>query len=189
MDATPALVVIDLQKGLQSVEGKPHTVAEVVSRTAELATAFRDRDFPVVLVNVAGGPPGRTEPRPPAAAPSGATAPAAPPANPAELIDELGAQESDHRITKKQWGAFHNTELHGLLQDLGVTQVFVAGIATSAGVESTARSAHDLGYNVVVATDAMTDRDPAVHANSVERIFPKLAETATAAEILDKLSE
>jgi nicotinamidase-related amidase len=63
----------------------------------------------------------------------------------------------------------------------------LAGIATSAGVESTARSAYEHGYNVVLVTDAMTDRDPAVHANSVDRIFPKLGERATTSEILDVL--
>jgi hypothetical protein len=39
----------------------------------------------------------------------------------------------------------------------------------------------------VLATDAMTDRDPAAHENSVERIFLKLGETATTDEILDSL--
>ncbi len=78
-------------------------------------------------------------------------------------------------------GAFHGTFLDAHLQELGVTQVVLAGIATSIGVESTARSAHEHGYQVVLATDAMTDRDPAAHDNSVERIFPRLGETATAA--------
>ncbi len=96
-----------------------------------------------------------------------------------------GAQPDDHLVTKLRWGAFHDTSLDGHLQELGVTQVVLAGIATSIGVESTARSAHEHGYHVVLATDAMTDRDPAAHDNSVERIFPKLGETATAAEILD----
>jgi nicotinamidase-related amidase len=41
----------------------------------------------------------------------------------------------------------------------GVTQVFVTGVVTSGGVESTVRGAYDCGYNVVVVLDAMTDRD------------------------------
>ena len=72
--------------------------------------------------------------------------------------------------------------LDGLLRELGVTQVVISGIATSLGVESTARSAHEHGYHVVLATDAMTDRDPAAHANSVDRVFPRLGETATTIE-------
>ena len=42
----------------------------------------------------------------------------------------------------------------------------MSGVSTSAGVESTARSAHEHGYHVVLATDAMTDTDADAHANS-----------------------
>jgi nicotinamidase-related amidase len=55
------------------------------------------------------------------------------------------------------------------------------------GVESTARHAHELGYHVVLATDAMSDRDAEAHENSVSRIFPRLGETATTADILGLL--
>jgi len=65
--------------------------------------------------------------------------------------------------------------------------VVLTGISTTSGVESTARSASDYGYHVVLATDAITDADPEAHADSIERIFPKLGETATTAEILDML--
>jgi nicotinamidase-related amidase len=60
----------------------------------------------------------------------------------------------------------------------------LAGVSTSAGVESTARSAHDHGHHVVLATDAMADHDPDSHRHSLERVFPKLGETATSAEII-----
>lgn len=73
------------------------------------------------------------------------------------------------------------------LQDLGVTQIVRAGNATSVGVESTARSGHEHGYHVVLAIDAMTDADAGAHHNSIERIFPRLGETAPTSEILDML--
>ena len=41
----------------------------------------------------------------------------------------------------------------------------------------------------MLATDAMTDRSAEVHANSVERIFPRLGETATTVEILAGLED
>ena len=65
----------------------------------------------------------------------------------------------------------------------------LAGVATSIGVESTARAAHELGYHVVLATDAMADLDPESHRHTIERIFPRLGETATAAQILDRLEQ
>ena len=92
-------------------------------------------------------------------------------------------------MTKQRWGAFHGTSLDALLRGQDVTQIVLAGIATTAGVESTARAAHEHGYHVVLATDAMTDVDAAAHANSVERIFPRLGETATTAEIIEMLGK
>lgn len=65
----------------------------------------------------------------------------------------------------------------------------LTGIATSIGVESTARTAHEHGYHVTLATDAMTDADGDAHLNSVERIFPRLGETGTTAEILELLAK
>jgi nicotinamidase-related amidase len=177
IDPKPALIVIDLQKG---VVGLPtaHPVEEIVDKAASLAAAFRRHHLPVVLVNVTGGAPGRTQ--------SGRRI-----QNPApdwaELVEELQAQPDDYRVTKQRWGAFHGTPLDSYLHDLGVTQVVLAGISTSAGVESTARSAHEHGYHVVLATDAMTDTNPEAHHNSIERIFPRLGETATTAEIIEML--
>ncbi|MFD6425506.1 cysteine hydrolase family protein [Streptomyces sp. NPDC060198] len=175
IDPTPALVVIDLQKGL--LAGAGPAVAAVAEPAARLAAAFRRHGLPVVLVNVTGRAPGRTE---------GARAGGGVPSSPgwAELIEELDVRPSDHLITKRRRSAFHDTGLDTLLRDLGVTQVVLAGISTSAGVESTARSASDHGYHVVLATDAMADREVADHRHSVERVFPKIGETATTAEVV-----
>jgi nicotinamidase-related amidase len=45
--------------------------------------------------------------------------------------------------------------------------VVLTGVATSIGVESTARSAYDLGYNVALVLDAMTDRDAGREKKSI----------------------
>jgi nicotinamidase-related amidase len=63
IDPTPALVVIDLQRGIVS-----GPVAHVVPQAAALANAFRRHDLPVVLVNVTGRAPGRTDAGPAAKA-------------------------------------------------------------------------------------------------------------------------
>lgn len=168
LDPVSALVVIDLQRG---IAGHPQA-APVVAHAAELADAFRERGLPVVLVNVTGGAPGRTErPRPTADRPEGW----------ADVLPELGEGIA---VTKQTWGAFHGTDLDERLRAAGVTQVVLAGISTSKGVESTARAAHEHGYNVTVVTDAVADTDPETHANSIERIFPALGETGTTADVL-----
>jgi nicotinamidase-related amidase len=60
LDATAALIVIDLQKGIVAIP-TVHPTAEIVDRSAQLARAFRERGLPIVLVNVSGRAPGRTE--------------------------------------------------------------------------------------------------------------------------------
>ncbi|WP_327705696.1 isochorismatase family protein [Streptomyces decoyicus] len=175
LDATTALVLIDLQKGIAGLPCAPVPPAEVIERGARLAAAFRARGLPVVLVNVTGGAPGRTE----AARHTGN-----PPADWAELVPELDRQPGDIGVAKQQWGAFHGTNLDLELRRRGVTQVVLGGIATSIGVESTARAAHEHGYHVTLATDAMTDLDAEAHRNSLEKIFPRLGETDTAEAIL-----
>jgi nicotinamidase-related amidase len=177
LDLRTALVVIDMQEGILAMP-VAHPASEIVGRAASLADAFRRRQLPVVLVNVTGAPPGRTET---------GHGDFTPPPDWAELAGELGAHPDDHTITKQRWGAFTGTSLHDRLQSQGVTQVVLAGIATSIGVESTARSAHEHGYHVVLATDAMTDMDPDAHRHSVDKIFPQLGETAATSEILAML--
>jgi nicotinamidase-related amidase len=54
-------------------------------------------------------------------------------------------------------------------------------------VESTARSAYDLGYNVVFVVDAMTDRDADAHRYCTEKMFPRLGETDPAEKVLKLL--
>jgi nicotinamidase-related amidase len=179
LDPKPALVVIDLQKGILAFPAV-HPVDQIVQRAASLATAFRRHRLPVVLVNATGGAPGRTDVSRPAVTP---------PPDWADLVEELDTQPDDHLITKQRWGAFHGTPLDARLRDLGVTQIVLAGVATSLGVESTARSAHEHGYHVVLATDAMTDREAAAHDNSIGRIFPRLGQTATTTEILEMLEK
>jgi nicotinamidase-related amidase len=179
LDARPALVVIDLQKGITGVP-VVHPVDDVIERSARLAAAFRRHGLQIVLVNVTGGAPGRTEISRPAFTPSPGWA---------DIVEDLDQQPDDLLVTKQTWGAFHGTPLDALLRDRGVTQIVLTGVSTSAGVESTARAAYEHGYHVVLVTDAMTDRDGDAHENSIRRIFPKLGETATTDDVLAMLDK
>ncbi|MGW2517010.1 hydrolase [Streptomyces sp. NPDC001617] len=186
LDPRTALVVIDLQAGIAAAPVQPYTGAEVVTRSAQLADAFRAQGLPVVLVRVSfaadGGDmvPGRTE-----AAGRGGTRPEGWDV----IVAELAGHAGDITVTKRNWGAFHGTGLDVQLRRRGVTQIVLTGIATSIGVESTARAAYEHGYHVTLATDAMSDMSPEAHLNSVERIFPRLGETGTTAEILELLAK
>jgi len=183
LDPITALIVVDLQAGVTGIPADP-SPETVIAHSVELLRAWREHGLPVVLVNVDSGAPGRTELNRP-----GSTPPFARPDGWDQLVPELDAQPADIRVTKKTWGAFHGTGLAETLRDRGVTQVVIAGISTSAGVESTARSAHEHGYHVVLATDAMTDRSPENHEHSVTSVFPRLGETTTTQEVLDALAQ
>ena len=179
IDPRTALIVIDLQNGVVSLP-TVHPVPEIVKQASALADAFRRHGLPVVLVNAVGAAPGRAEQvRTFGEFPAGWT----------DLVPELNQQPEDHMVTKRTWGAFTNTDLDEHLRKQRVTQVVIAGIATSFGVESTARQAHEHGFNVTLAVDAMTDRSLDAHINSITRIFPRLGETGTTREIIDLLDK
>ncbi len=157
-----------------------HAAGEIIGRAAQLARAFRERGLPVVLVNVTGAAPGRTDFVRPKFSFS---------ADWTELVPKLEQQPGDYLVSKQRVGAFIGTSLDETLRQRGVTQVFVTGIATSAGVESTVRSAYDYGYNVVTVVGAMTDRDAEAHRHSIEKVFPRMSEAETTGNVLKMLKE
>ena len=179
LDPKSALIVIDLQKGVLTAP-TVHPIGEVIQRTATLVHAFRQNALPIVFVAVTGVSPGRTEQHRSGGGPRGADW--------AEIVPEFKAQSEDFIVKKQTWGALTHSGLEDHLKTLGVTQVVLTGIATSIGVESTARQAYESGLHVTLATDAMTDIDADAHINSITRIFPKLGETGTTEEILALLS-
>jgi len=174
LDPTTALIIVDLQQGIVRLP-LVHPVSDIIERARALADAFRERSLPVVLVNVAGRAPGRTEQQiPTQPLPDGWT----------DLIPELNRQPGDMMVTKRSWGAFATTDLEARLKSRGVSQVVIAGIATATGVEATARQAYEHGFNVTLATDAMTDQRAEAHDYSIANVFPRLGETGTTQDII-----
>ena len=180
LDPSTALIVVDLQKGIAS-GNFVHPIADIIDRTRELIDAFRAKNLPVVLVNVAGRAPGRTEqgPRSSPALAEGWT----------DLLPQLNRQPSDIVVTKRSWGAFATTDLDAQLKSRGVTQVVVTGVATSVGVEATARQAYEQGFNVTLALDAMTDMRDEAHQYSIGNVFPRIGETGSTHEIIALLEK
>lgn len=180
IDQRSALVLIDLQKGILAL---PTLVDpdDIKNRARRLAAAFRATALPVVRVKVAfsadGGdlPPGR------ALVPGPETAP---PAAYSEFPDDFPPHPGDIILVKRHWGAFTGTELDLQLRRRGVTQIVLAGISTSIGVESTARSAWENSYNLIFAEDAITDVDAA----STHTPSPRSSPTSARSPLLNRSS-
>ncbi|MDN3584315.1 isochorismatase family protein [Mucilaginibacter flavus] len=182
IDKNTALVLIDLQNMVVKLP-VAHPVAGVLANAAKLVAAFREAGLPIVLVNV--NPIGskafgvRKDRNPPAGG--------APAADWLDIVPEIETSDEDIRITKHTWGAFYETALHQELQKRNITQIVLAGIATSVGVEGTARQANEFGYNIAFASDAMSDMFLDAHESSFKNIFPRLGEVGTTEDIIAKL--
>jgi nicotinamidase-related amidase len=195
LDETAALIIFD-QQNLNRYEAGHYLppisewvepLDDVIDRTAKLADAFRGRGWHVVYVKVpnalgakvlkAGKTLGGRKT-------GGYVMTKGTKDDFDDIVPELTPQPDDHIIVKPMWDPFIGTSLEYDLRQLGVTQLFLTGLMTSIGVESTARSGWNYGYNMVFVTDAMTDFDKDASDHTIGKIFPRLGENATTAEVL-----
>jgi len=184
IDKNTALVLIDLQNMIVANINTAHPVENILANANKLIDTFRNKNLPVVFVNV----------KPKDAAWMKSRKEVQMPAMPNDehlfkITDKLHTKDSDIYITKHTWNAFFETALHGELQKRNITNIILGGISTSIGVEGTARAASELGYNISFALDAMTDRVKEAHERSVQFIFPRIGENGSTEDIMQKLEE
>ncbi|KEO76346.1 isochorismatase family protein [Paenibacillus polymyxa] len=106
-----------------------------------------------------------------------------------QIVPEMRVAETDHIITKKQWGAFYGTELDLQLRRRGIDTIVLCGIATGLGVDTTAREAFMNGYQLILAIDAMTGFSQAEHDHVKNFIFPRIGRVRTTQEIISAFAE
>jgi nicotinamidase-related amidase len=176
-----ALLLIDLQNGVVGMNLAPRSGPEVLSAGMDLASRFRAAGAPVVLVRVGFAADFADALRQPVDQPMQRPAGGLP-AGWSELSPGL-AHPGDIVIVKRQWGAFHGTELDLQLRRRGVRTIVLGGIATNFGVESTARQAWEHGYEVLVAEDACTSVSVELHDMAVRFIFPRIARLTSCAQV------
>ncbi|MDQ2735748.1 MAG: hydrolase [Pseudomonadota bacterium] len=170
---TTALVLIDLQQGIVGMPWQPRTGKDVVANAAAVAQRFRDAHAVVVLVRVAFAEDFADAP------PQGVDQPMQRPAHglPVEwstLVPGLIAP-GDLIVTKRQWSAFHGTELDLQMRRRGVRTIVLGGIATNFGVESTARQAWEHNYDVVVLEDLCASASAELHEMTLAHVFPRFS--------------
>jgi nicotinamidase-related amidase len=173
-----ALVLIDLQKGILGMPVAPHAAAAVYERSMKLAARFRAAGSPVVRVRVSFAADGADAPRQPVDQPPNYSA--FPPGW--DSFPEPLAP-TDLVITKHQWGAFYGTELDLQLRRRGIRGIVLGGISTNIGVESTARNAFEMGYELVIAEDLCAGSSEEMHAFAFKNIFPRISRVTTSESI------
>ena len=184
--AKTALVVVDLQEGILRLPFVPHPVSSVLTNGARLAQRFREIGAPVALTRVTWAPDfadaltqkvDRPLPLPPGGLGE----------DWADLSADLAVQPADIVITKRQWNAFHGTELDLQLRRRGIDTIVLCGVATNMGVESTARAGYELGYRIVFVEDAISSIAPGMHEFAAQSIFPLIGSVGNTAQILAAL--
>ncbi|MGR6763085.1 isochorismatase family protein [Paenibacillus sp. T2-29] len=175
-----SLVVIDLQKWISS-QYAPYSAEMVIANSAKLANLFRNKGAFVNLVHVSS--------KDFKDIPSPKLDTTVPRLNLIEgwdeFVPELGVTETDHIISKKQWGAFHGTDLDLQLRRRNIDTIVLCGISSGIGVDTTAREAFQHGYQLIFAIDAMTGFTKAEHEHVRNVIFPRIGRIRTTEEILE----
>ncbi|MEU6818342.1 isochorismatase family protein [Streptomyces sp. NPDC046860] len=158
-----ALVLVDLMDRLVALPLEPHKGTHVLAAGEELAARCRAEGVLVVLVRV--------------------ERPGVPEQPPGSGLAAGLLRDGDLEVVKRTIGAFQATGLDERLRAHGVDTLVLGGIATNLGVESTARAAADLGYQLVFVEDAMAAFTTAEHEASVRLDFPRLGTVTTAARL------
>lgn len=138
---TRALIVIDMQRAFDDLDfWGPTTNPDCEANVAALAAAWAASGEPIVVVRHDSVSPGSP----------------LSPANPGNaLVDAVAELEPALFVTKNVNSAFYgDPDLHAWLVGKGITELVVCGIQTNMCVETTARMAGNLGYDVTVALDA-----------------------------------
>ncbi|MDD7384469.1 MAG: isochorismatase family cysteine hydrolase [Actinomycetaceae bacterium] len=174
IDHDAALIVIDMQQGI--LRFNSDAADRIVQATASMAQRFHETGRPVVWLHAQGLPDVRTD--------AGLGASAEMPEEAMILDPHLPVAEGDLDIRKRATSAFTVESLESWLRARGVTQVVITGLATGMGVLSTAFSAYDRGFHVVIPADATTDMNAARGKAVLNDILPAIAEVGTSEDVL-----
>jgi len=181
-----ALVVVDMHQVRRSVitemhsgEGPPPYYLSQVEKVVEpnilkLLAAFRQRGAPVAFTRLAAQRADASD-LPPALRDQNRAAidrfgtPLIPhhESPESELVSTMDPNPDELVLLKSTSGSFVHTPLEEWLRSRGASRVVLAGVFTNLCVDSTARTAFDLGFRVDVVEDACAALSPELHANAL----------------------
>jgi len=102
-----------------------------------------------------------------------------------EIVEELKPQPKDIVFQKRRPDGFVGTDFDLMLRSNGVRTLLIGGVATEGGVEGTARSARNLGYDIVVLKDCVGSRNRELHELALKLMEQTHFDIATAAEVAE----
>lgn len=102
-------------------------------------------------------------------------------------VDELPVQEGDQVVLKPRMDPFISTDLDLQLRSRGIKTILLGGYSTNGGVESCARTAYCLGYDVIVLSDCCFNVEEDLHEMSLTRILPWYSRVRSVAQALELL--
>ncbi|HTV77639.1 MAG TPA: cysteine hydrolase family protein [Steroidobacteraceae bacterium] len=151
MMEAPALIIIDMQRGITSAAAGPRNNPQAEQNIASLLAAWRRRDAPVVHVRHMSRAPGSLFwPGQPGA----------------EFLEALAPLPHEHVVEKNVPDAFIHSALERWLRVRNVEAIVIVGVSTNNSVESTARTAGNLGFRTQVVSDATYTFDKVDHAGT-----------------------
>jgi nicotinamidase-related amidase len=183
---TTAVILIDVQHGTLAMPLAPYDGATIVANAGRLATRAQAAGAVLVLVRIAFSAGYADRLQQPVDVPL-AVPPGGLPAGWSELAPPLAALTPDVAITKRQWSAFHGTELDLQLRRRSIARVVIGGLMTNFGVESTARDAYQHNYAVIVAEDACASFAPELHRFATTQTLPRISQVRSTEQIVAAL--
>jgi ureidoacrylate peracid hydrolase len=88
----------------------------------------------------------------------------------ADIVEEVAPLPGDHVVIKRRDSAFHDTEIKVWLSSLGINTLIFSGIDTSICVESSLRDAFNIGYDVVLISDATISSNKKHYESTIDNI-------------------
>ena len=88
----------------------------------------------------------------------------------AEIVDEIKPSENDHVVIKRRDSAFHDTEIGVWLRSLKIDTLIFCGIDTSICVETSLRDAFNIGYDIVLISDATASNNKKHYESTLENV-------------------
>lgn len=89
----------------------------------------------------------------------------------AEEFPALMAKDGEELIWKPHPGSFAETNLDEVLKSYGIKKLVLTGYMAHVCVSTTAREAHQRGYEVIVVEDGIGDRDiPGISGDEVTKV-------------------